>query len=399
MKKLRFLLISVTLTASCFAQPPPIIKEYIARYKDIAVEEMIRTGVPASITLAQGIHETTAGTSPLVLKSNNHFGIKCKTEWRGGSVSHDDDASGECFRKYSSAIDSYKDHSDFLKTRAHYASLFTLDPTDYEAWAWGLKKAGYATNPKYPQVLIKLIRDYNLQDYSLIALGRKENTASEAIAGIETEVSTNESEALINTSPKKQTNYPVGQFKINETKVIFVMAGTSFLSIADQYAIPLSRIFEFNDMKASETATADQLIYLQRKRRTGANEFHIVEAGETLHDIAQLEGIRIESLLEYNFLKMNMKPKVGEQLYLHKAAPAMPKLFAMVQQMIQPSKEQKQTNTATNNDYISHIVQPKETMYAISKKYSLPVEEIMKWNDLETTELKNGQVLRIHKKD
>ena len=181
MKKHSTILIACFLFAasSSFAQSSPVIKDYIAKYKDIAIEEMLRTGVPASITLAQGIHETEAGRSKLVLKSNNHFGIKCKTEWKGESVSHDDDARGECFRKYPDPFDSYRDHSDFLKTRAHYAPLFKLDPTDYEGWAYGLKKAGYATNPKYPQLLIKIIRDYNLQDYSLIALGKKlpeENT-------------------------------------------------------------------------------------------------------------------------------------------------------------------------------------------------------------------------------
>ncbi|MBD0333844.1 MAG: glucosaminidase domain-containing protein, partial [Chitinophagaceae bacterium] len=127
------------------AQSSEAIKEYIAKFKDAAIAEMIRTGVPASITLAQGIHETEAGRSDLVLKSNNHFGIKCKENWTGESVFHDDDARGECFRKYEDPLDSYRDHSDFLKNRSHYAFLFELDPTDYEAWAYGLKKAGYAT--------------------------------------------------------------------------------------------------------------------------------------------------------------------------------------------------------------------------------------------------------------
>src|SRR3954464_13828179 len=128
------------------AQSSQTIKNYIASYKDIAIQEMQRTGVPAAITLAQGIHETSAGTSDLVVKSNNHFGIKCKSEWTGAAVYHDDDAKGECFRKYDDPFQSYRDHSDFLKNRPYYASLFQLNPTDYKAWAYGLKKAGYATN-------------------------------------------------------------------------------------------------------------------------------------------------------------------------------------------------------------------------------------------------------------
>src|SRR5436190_8356201 len=153
-------------------QDQAIILNYINTYKNVAIAEMQRSGIPASITLAQGIHETLAGTSDLVIKSNNHFGIKCKDNWTGQSVSHDDDARGECFRKYAAPEESYRDHSDFLKTRSNYASLFNLDPMNYEAWAYGLKNAGYATNPKYAQILIKLIQNYHLQDYTLIALGK-----------------------------------------------------------------------------------------------------------------------------------------------------------------------------------------------------------------------------------
>ena len=154
------------------AQNPEAIQNYINTYKDMAIIEMQRTGVPAAIKLAQGIHETMAGTSDLVLSSNNHFGIKCKDTWKGESVVHDDDLRGECFRKYASAIESYRDHSDFLKSSSRYAFLFNLDPTDYEHWAYGLKRAGYATNPRYPQIIISLIEDYHLQDYTMIALGK-----------------------------------------------------------------------------------------------------------------------------------------------------------------------------------------------------------------------------------
>jgi len=154
------------------AQTTDEVLAYIAKYRDIAIAEMQRTGVPASITLAQGIHETGAGTSDLVISSNNHFGIKCKSDWTGATVFHDDDARGECFRKYDDPSDSYKDHSDFLKNRPNYSSLFKLDELDYKSWSYGLKKAGYATNPKYPQILINLIEKYDLQDYSLMALGK-----------------------------------------------------------------------------------------------------------------------------------------------------------------------------------------------------------------------------------
>jgi hypothetical protein len=329
------------------------VVDYINKYAALAIEEMQRTGIPASIKLAQGIHETSAGTSDLVRRSNNHFGLKCKSEWTGMSVKHTDDAPNECFRKYESPKDSYKDQSDYLKKSARYAFLFQLDPTDYKGWCFGLKKAGYATNPKYSQVLIKLIEEYDLQDYTMIALGKlkpgqetlvqKEVTETDKkIEAIVTDVkpigSPEEKKPVVSakTETKKEIipqevvaprpNYPDGEFKINETKVIYAKKGTSFLSIAEQYSIPLARIFEFNEMKVGESVTKDQLIYIMRKRKLGLNDQHVVKPGETLADIAQAEALRLESLLEYNYLKSNMQPAVGSVLYLRSKAPVMPAL-------------------------------------------------------------------------
>ncbi|MEK7225838.1 MAG: glucosaminidase domain-containing protein, partial [Bacteroidota bacterium] len=272
MKQIRqhILFFLLLATGTSHAQNAGIIKNYINTYKDLAIQEMQRTGVPASITLAQGIHESGAGMSKLALTSNNHFGIKCKSNWTGGSVKHDDDAQGECFRKYPSAADSYNDHSDFLKNSQRYASLFSLDPADYEGWAKGLKKAGYATNPEYPQVLIRLIEDYQLQDYTLIALGKI--PAEERVAPV---ISVANAEPVVKTEDVvKQPAYPGGEFRINETRVVYVRKGTSFLAIAKQYDIDLSRIFEFNEIPQGEETTRDQLIYLQRKRKTGSNQLH-----------------------------------------------------------------------------------------------------------------------------
>ena len=205
---------------------------------------MQRTGVPAAIKLAQGIHETMAGTSDLVLKSNNHFGIKCKDTWTGESVNHDDDAKGECFRKYPSPDDSYRDHSDFLKNSTRYSFLFKLEPTDYEGWAYGLKKAGYATNPKYPQIIIKLIEDYHLQDYTLIALGKAqvtEETVKHNNRGRNSEIQARhfvsgkmefKPEKTEIKQPEKIKQYPIypeGEFKINETRVVYAKKELLFL--------------------------------------------------------------------------------------------------------------------------------------------------------------------------
>lgn len=400
MKKLQLVLALGTLFAGqTFAQPQEVIKAYVLKYKDMAMEEMKRTGVPAAITLAQGIHETSAGQSVLVVKSNNHFGIKCKAEWRGPSVSHDDDARGECFRKYSSPYDSYKDHSDFLATRSHYASLFKLDPTDYEAWAWGLKKAGYATNPKYPQVLIKLIRDYSLQDYTLIAMGSKANNGqNESWANNNDRNDRNRNTAAVTIYPERII-YPTGVFKINETKVVFIPKGTSYLAVAEEYNVQLNRLFEFNDMRQQEVASTGQLIYLQRKRKTGANEFHTVANGENLYHIAQVEGIRIESLLAYNLLKGSMQPQIGEKLYLHQQAPAMPRLAtaAAIVSVVSRSNDFAKSSELTAENYIIHTVQLKETLYSISKKYAVLPQDVVNWNALPGMGLKMGQQLRIKK--
>ena len=163
------LLVALSLFSAAFAQSDKQrIDAYVNLYKDLAIAEMMRTGVPASITLAQGIIETAGGQSDLASTANNHFGIKCKSGWTGESMQHNDETKNECFRKYSTVEDSYKDHSDFLKSRPNYAFLFKLDPTDYEGWAKGLRKAGYATNPAYAQSIIKMIVENNLQQYSLL---------------------------------------------------------------------------------------------------------------------------------------------------------------------------------------------------------------------------------------
>jgi len=406
-------------------QSPDAILAYITRYKDLAITEMKRTGVPAAITLAQGIHETEAGTSVLVRKSNNHFGIKCKDEWRGESVSHDDDARGECFRKYAAPEDSYRDHSDFLRNRPNYASLFALDPTDYQAWAYGLKKAGYATNPRYAQVLIKLIQDYNLEDYTLIAMGKMKqdglakndevasdkNSAVVLVKNSDSEkssVTTNtESETEQETRPSVvQVSYPSGEFKINDTRVIYVKKGTSYLTIAQQYEIPLARLFEFNDLKPLEVTADDQLVFIQRKRKSGEHEFHTVQPGETVNDIAQSEALRLESLLEYNNLTANMQPAAGETLSLRSKSSATPKI---VTKNSIPKRSNSDVVVVMNNDkagkkelhqksnFIFHKVQEKETVYSIAKKYNVSADDLISWNQLQDYDLKIGQSLKIYR--
>ncbi len=329
MQKIRNTVLLVLLcTGIARAQQSEIIRNYINTYKELAIEEMKRTGVPAAITLAQGIHESGAGKSKLALSSNNHFGIKCKSNWTGEKVYHDDDARGECFRKYAAVTDSYKDHSDFLRNGQRYAFLFQLDPADYAGWANGLKQAGYATNPKYPQVLIKMVEDYGLQEYTMIAMGKLQQDhnnatvmAAPAVSAAKQEKVMGKEEYIIPVAKKEIVsqpvyNYPQGVFKINDTKVVFVQTGSSFLALAKQYDVDFSKIFEFNEINETDFAAKDMLVYLQRKRKTGNDEFHIVQPGESLHDIAQKQGIRLESLCELNALSKNEKPAPGSRLQL-----------------------------------------------------------------------------------
>jgi hypothetical protein len=316
----------MALTKISSGQNPDQVTQYINAYKFLAISEMQRSGVPASIILAQGIHESQAGTSDLVIASNNHFGIKCKTGWTGQVVHHDDDARGECFRSYASASDSYRDHSDYLTQTPRYASLFKLNPEDYESWAYGLKKAGYATNLKYSQILIKLIQDYNLENYSLIALGKlpAEQPLDVTLTNEIARGSTNGFADSTVLKPVLVASYPEGLFSINAARVIYVKAGVSLLSLSNQYEIPLARLLEFNDMNQEDVLHQDQLIFLQRKRKFGESPFHIVQMGESMYSICQTEGVRYENILEYNRLKPGEEPVAGEKIYLQSTTGSKP---------------------------------------------------------------------------
>lgn len=399
----RSAIVCLLMIAGVFAhaQQKPSVIEYINTYKALAISEMQRTGIPAAIKLAQGIHETDAGNSELVRKSNNHFGIKCKSNWTGGKVYHDDDARGECFRSYSSSQDSYIDHSNFLKESPRYAFLFKLEPTDYEGWAYGLKKAGYATNVKYSQILIRIINEYHLQDYTLIALG-KMDPADEWLAKQSNPVPLPEEIKLENTTgptdkvlPEPELIYPEGEFKINNTRVVYAKAGTALLALAEQYDVSLKRLLDFNDLNEENVLARGQLIFLQRKRKIGQQDFHVVQPGETVYDICQFEGVRLESLLEYNHLIKGMQPAEGEKLYLKAHAPARPLLATEVKKgepMVSLVK-----NVSQQNNFTTHIVQVKETLFSIAKKYSVSIEKLMQWNNLASYDLKTGQELVIYK--
>ncbi len=383
MKK-NILFISMVFCAA-FAQSQSLSPvQYIEQYKDLAMLEMKRMGVPAAITLAQGLLETESGNSVLLKKSNNHFGIKCKSNWTGIGVSHDDDAIGECFRTYKDAEESYRDHSNFLRGNGRYASLFKLAPTDYKAWAKGLKKAGYATNPKYPDILIKNIELYNLQQYSMAAAAEVPVFEPEKYEDDkEVPFVALEDVATVNKTPDKtttpQNNFSTGIQSINGAKCTYAKKGTSLLAIASQNNIQLSRLLQYNDFKTDGIIEKDQVIFLEKKAIAAASAYYITKKDEIPLDIAQQYGIQLQSLLDYNQITSNAVIAAGTKLYLQNAGQA-----GLTQQ-----------NNFTPNTKQMHQVQPKEGLYAISKKYNITVNQLKEWNNLATDSLAIGQQLIV----
>ena len=393
MKKITFLLIT-SLTFSQILRAQYItVDQYVAQYKDIAVREMKRMGVPAAISLAQGILETENGNSDLVKKSNNHFGIKCKSTWTAETVSHDDDAPGECFRVYKDADDSYRDHSNFLRGNARYAFLFKLDPRNYKAWAYGLRKAGYATNPNYPQILIKNIEANNLEQYTLE--GAEEIPVFDA-----SKYSDDPEEKEINDVLKStgKNNAEAGngdlleptKLNINGSRALFVPKGTSLLAIASQNNINLARLLEINDLEKDGLLEKDQFVFLEKKQTHGNRDYYIVQQNETMYDVAQKNAILLQSLYDYNKISATDNLYAGTKILLRPGIDN--------QASVSTNVEGRDLNTrSAEPESKTHEVQPKENLYTISKKYDVTVAQLKEWNNLKDNSLKIGQQLIISK--
>ncbi len=386
LKKILYLFALVAIDFSIAAAQTIKPQEYIEMYKELAVREMKRMGVPAAITLAQGLLETESGNSDLVKKSNNHFGIKCKTSWTGEGVSHDDDSAGECFRSYKDAEASYRDHSNYLRGTDRYASLFKLNPTDYKGWAKGLKRAGYATNPKYPDILIKNIEQYNLQQYSL--------EAANDVPKIETDKYEDDKELPAIKPAKESTLSEVdskvsvtGNF-INGHKYINATKGTSLLAIATENDIDLSKLLAFNDLEKDGILINDQIIFLQKKSKTGDRDFYIIQEGESLYDVAQKNGIQLMPLLSYNQLTQTTDVQEGTKLYLKPTVET---------QQAGAIKKAAENTSSINTTAKIHAVLPKEGLYSIAKKYKVSVQQLREWNNLNTDDLQIGQQLIVSK--
>ena len=383
----------------------PAIVNYIETYAQLAIQEMDRTGIPASIKIAQGILETDAGRSDLVKQSNNHFGIKCKTSWTGDKVYHDDDASGECFRKYNSAIDSYTDHSDYLKSQPRYAFLFNYDMNDYKSWAWGLKKAGYATSPIYAQNLIKFIETYNLNslnefsddnssalssyfnllenDLGALASSPKRTNLIDSNTLSLNDDEIQDEEVEVEKKPKPAESQK-GIFTINGLRVVYCKANQSLLSISKKHHVHLSQLLSWNELPKSTTLLKeDQLIFLQKKKKHADKDIHIVQRGESLYDISQKEGVRLESLISLNDIDKNKRLKNKEKILLNNESTSKSRPFAK--------------SPHTKKHITLHVVKQGESLYTIAKKYKTTIDSIKDANSMKRNELQVGQSLKIPK--
>ncbi len=469
MKQAGTLLFYLLLTFSVIAaQPNQLVLDYIDSYSGIAIREMIDYKIPASITLAQGIIESGSGQSELAKQSNNHFGIKCHNDWEGDKVYYDDDAKGECFRKYDHVEDSYHDHSEFLSSKQRYAELFTLDPDDYKGWAKGLKAAGYATNPKYADMLINLIEEYELYKYDKMTLAdikkvkhdKKEDKIKEDKT--KTEPKTEKQEKEFNWG-----GYAVNVFYFNRIPTITVRAGDTPERLATEHHTKVEQLYIYNDLKPGDELQPGSKFYLQPKRKNGDEKYHEVKTGETMWLISRDEGVRLDKLYQYNLLEPGQEPATGQQVNLRSKRNDPPKLQSAKSKPVatnektnvvtekknesaetekpNPVEERKveeiktepveelilfedkdwvrddqegeliKADTVPSNDApaieqtpekistqpegvkqaVYHVVQPKETLYGLSKKYQISVEQIQQWNNLPDNSIKIGQQLIV----
>ena len=302
-----FILICVLFPLFSEGQPSEYkisAQEYIHRYKEDAIKEMLMHGVPASITLAQGMLESGNGNSALAVYANNHFGIKCHKGWTGPTYIMDDDAKDECFRKYPSVLESYSDHSMFLRSRPRYAALFELKLTDYSGWAKGLKAAGYATDPKYAERLIGIIELHKLYQYDQV----------DGIPSLET--------VAIATSqaPDKMKMSRVMVF--NNRKHVVVKPGDTFYRIAMETDVELWQLYKYNEMDKNDKLIPGSKLYIQPKRNKAKEKYHIVEKGETMHSISQLHGVKLKALYRRNNIAPGTEPRPGEKVYLRGKKPS-----------------------------------------------------------------------------
>ena len=295
-------------------------QEYIDKYKDAAIQYMKTHGIPASITLAQGCLESADGNSDLAVKANNHFGIKCHNDWKGPTYyKKGDDPGKSCYRKYRNASESFKDHSDFLRYGQRYAFLFDLEITDYKGWSHGLKKAGYATDPKYAQKLIKIIEDYRLYSFD-----RELSAKAEENRNI-LPPSPNEIMKVMELNPARTSllyKYSRNRTIYQRNGVPYILAGDmdTYESLAEEYNLFTKELLRYNDLKDPVDLVPGTVVYLQRKKAKAQKhmEIHIAVDGDTYYDIAQKYGVRMKKLFKYNDYRDGDILHTGDEIFLRR---------------------------------------------------------------------------------
>ena len=297
---LAFFLSTCALSSGAQMRWNQTYQTYINQYKDLAIEQMLRYRIPASITLAQGLFESGAGRSDLVRQGNNHFGIKCHN-WNGPTQYHDDDAKGECFRVYQDARDSYEDHSKFLARQPRYSRLFQLSQTDYKGWARGLKSCGYATNPQYANKLIQIIELYKLFDYDK---AKRYDKFMANHSGTDQPVN---AQGLL---------HPIHLF--NDNYYLYARVGDTFRALGKEVGISWKKLAKYNERDKDDVLKKGDIIYLKKKRKKAPKQYkgrtHVVQPGESMYSISQKYGMRMKYLYKKNHLSPDYKLRIGDQL-------------------------------------------------------------------------------------
>ena len=301
-----------------FSQDKMSAEEYIALYKDIAMDKMKDYKIPASITLAQGILESGSGNSSLARNANNHFGIKCHKGWTGESVTMDDDEKNECFRKYPSAEESYRDHSIFLTTRPRYNSLFTLDIMDYKAWAKGLKEAGYATNPRYPDLLIAIVERYDLARYDQEAMtGKKNKIGPYEPTAVDEQPYAPDDKSLFAVVDKTSSGRFV--YENNGVKFVYAQEGETIYAMAEDLGIYSRQILKYNYLEHNTDVVFSygDLVYIEPlKNRNKQCPLYVVPDDMTLRDVALRFGVKMKKLQRYNKFDGDVRLSKGTEVKL-----------------------------------------------------------------------------------
>ncbi len=340
-----FAILTIVTLSKLNAQTWKTEDQYIQQFAPYAVEEMEKYKIPASITLAQGLLETGGGQSRLAIQGNNHFGIKCKETWTGKTMTHTDDAPNECFRVYDDPRQSYEDHSIFLATRKHYGKLFELDPKDYKAWAHGLKRAGYATNPRYAYILISKIEKHKLYEFDnvdsknikdalakmypgiendknfLARFRKEEEKPKQAIAQVATPVYAKPANFEIQKSDKELLrtilikNHPNG-----DLKYVVIPADTTIGYIAKKFGINEHKLMKWNDL-SDDNLKKNDIIFLESKASNGNIATYKAQANESMHEISQKFAIKLSKLYSKNRMNDGAQAAMGQLIYLQNRKP------------------------------------------------------------------------------